>query len=253
VATITWSASTLAPVFVVTLTPPARRATRAILVLVDGHVALVADAGEAADELRGIHEDGTVWLAEQARLPDGGVDLGPDLVAIEERELLAPLGRLVDPRAELVDLVRLVGDRQVAGLLEVAVDPVLPGERDQLGEVAKALVLERRELVAEVEDPVRETVGERRLAEAAIPAARPEPDRLGLEDDDAQPRIRVGQRDRGPEPGEPGPDDRDVGPFARARFQRGMVRPGRRRGQPVADRGGRVVRIAHVRDRRSKG
>ena len=77
-------------------------------------------------------------------------------------------------------------------------------------EVVDALVLEALELVGEVADPVREAVGQARLAEAAVPAARPERDGLRLEDGDPQRRIRVGQGDRGPQPGEPGADDGDV-------------------------------------------
>ena len=102
--------------------------------------------------------------------------------------MLAVLGRLVDPGPELVDLVRLVGDGQRAGLLEVAVDAVLAGERDQLAQVGEALGLEPIELVGEVADAVGQAVGQRRLAEAAVPAARPERDRLRLEDDDPQRR-----------------------------------------------------------------
>ena len=91
------------------------------------------------------------------------------------------LGGLVDPGPELLDLVRLVGEAERAGLLEVAVDAVLAGERDQRLEVLDPLLLQPRQLVGEVLDPVRQAVGEARLAEAAIAAAGPERHGLGLQ------------------------------------------------------------------------
>ena len=53
-------------------------------------------------------------------------------------------------------------------------------------EVGDALVLEALELVGEVEDPVGQAVGQRRLAEPAVPAARPVRDGLRLQDHDPQ-------------------------------------------------------------------
>src|SRR4051812_9093150 len=99
------------------------------------------------------------------------MDLRLDLVPIEEAKRLAPLGGFVDPGAELLDLVGLVGDGQVARLLEVALDPMLASECDEPREVREAFALEEIELVPEVEDPVGQAVGQRRLAEAAVPAA----------------------------------------------------------------------------------
>ena len=94
--------------------------------------------------------------------------------------MLAVLGRLVDPRPELLDLVGLVGEGERAGLLEVAVDVVGPGELDQVPQVVDALLLEALELVGEVADPVGQAVGQARLAEAAVPSARAEADGLGI-------------------------------------------------------------------------
>ena len=124
--------------------------------------------------------------------------------------MLAVLGRLVDPGPELLDLVGLVGEGQRAGLLEVAVDAVGPGEVDQGPEVVDALLLEALELVREVADAVGQAVGQARLAEATVPADRAVADGLRLEDRDPQARVRVGQRERGPQAGEPATDDRDV-------------------------------------------
>ena len=52
-----------------------------------------------------------------------------------------------------------------------------------------------------------------RLAEQKPPfrPLAPKPTRLRLEDDNPESRVRVGQGDRRPEPGEPAADDHDVG------------------------------------------
>ena len=89
--------------------------------------------------------------------------------------------------------------------------PLVRVNVDQALQVGDALVLEALQLIGEVADPVGQAVGQRRLAEAAVPAARPVRDGLRLEDDDAQRRVRVGQGDRGPQPGEPATDDDDIG------------------------------------------
>lgn len=154
--------------------------------------------------------------------------------------MLAVLGGLVHPRLELVHLVGLVGERQRARLLEVAVDVVLADERDQAGEVVAALPLEALELVREMADAVGEPVGQACLAEPAVAPRRTERHGLRLQHDHAQGRVRIGQGDRGPQAREPSPDDDDI---------RGQPGPGRERrirgpgriglAQPVADRAGR--------------
>jgi hypothetical protein len=171
------------------------------------------------------------------------VDLGLDGVAVEEHEVLAPLGRLVDPRLELVDLKGLVCDGQAAGLLEVAVDGVVAGKRDQRPKVDDAFALENLELVGEVPDPVGETVGERCLAEATVPTRCAKAHRLLLEDGDPDRRIGVGQLDRRPETREPGTDDHHV--RGRGALERPPDRPRRRRCEPVADGRRRIVVLGH--------
>ena len=195
--------------------------------LVDPDPTLGRDPGDAAAQLGRVDQDVPPGRPVQAGMPERGVDLGPRGIPVEEFERLAVLGGLVDPGLELVDLVRLVGQGQGARLLEVAIDAVGPRELDQALEVGDALVLEALELVGEVEDPVRQAVGQRRLAEPAVAAARPVGDGLGLEDDDPERRVRVGQRDRGPQPGEPATDDDDVGRRV-AGERRSNVGPGSR-------------------------
>src|SRR5436190_12831706 len=109
------------------------------------------------------------------------MDLGPDRLAIEEGQLLAPRRGLVDPRAELVHLVWLVRDGERAGLLEVAVDLVLARECDQGGQIGDAFLFEEPDLVGKVPDPVGQAVSQRRGAEATVPATRPEANGLLLE------------------------------------------------------------------------
>jgi hypothetical protein len=138
------------------------------------------------------------------------MDLGDGRVAVEELDLLAVLGGLIDPGAKLLDLPWLVSERQRAGLLEIAVDAVRSGERDEALEVVDALALESVELVGEVTDPVRQAVGEARLAEATVAAAGAGSHRSHLEHHDPERRVRVGQRDRRPEAREAGTDDHHV-------------------------------------------
>ena len=118
----------VAPPAVATVTPPARRSSPVDAgALVDRHAALARDAGEAPAQLRRVDQDVPPGRPVQAGVPERGVDLGPGRVAVQELEVLAVLGRLVDPGPELVDLVRLVGQGERAGLLEVAVDAVRRG------------------------------------------------------------------------------------------------------------------------------
>ena len=174
------------------------------------HAPLPRDPGDAPAQLGRVEHDVAARRPVEAGVPERGVDLGPGSVPVQELEVLPVLGRLVDPRPELVDLVGLVGQGEHAGLLEVALDAVLAGEGDEPVEVVDALALEALQLVGEVPDAVGEAVGQARLAEAAVAAGRPERDGLRLQDDDPQRRVRVGQRDRRPEAREPGADDRDV-------------------------------------------
>ena len=122
------------------------------------------------------------------------MDLGPDGVAIEEREPLAALGGLVDPRAELRHLVESVGDVEHAGLLEVAVDPVAADEGDELGEVLAGRAARAGRLVGEVALAVRPPVDQARLTEPAVASARSESRRVAASSDhDPQRGIGVGQ------------------------------------------------------------
>ena len=78
--------------------------------------------------------------------------------------------------------------------------------------------------------PVGQAVGQAGLAEPAVAAARAEAHRLRLEDGDAQRRVRVGQGDRRPQPGEAAAHDGDVDVESLAGGQRrvgGVGRPGR--------------------------
>ena len=161
-------------------------------------------------------------------------------VAIEEDELLAVLGGLVDPGPELLDLVRLVGDAQPAGLLEVAVDAVRPGERDRRREVG---------------DPLRARGASISSGKWRIPLARPwvsdawqNPPFRPLAPNPTVSCSRTTTRSDGSvsvraiavhSPVNPAPTiaTSAVGDAARAAAATG---PGRRRREPVADRGRRI-------------
>ena len=126
-------------------------------------------------------------------------------------------------------------DVEGAGLLEVAVDPLVAHERDELAQVAHALRLEDVDLVGEVAHAVVQAVGQRRCAEPAVPAARAVAHAVGLEDHDPQRRVGVDEGDRRPQPGEPAADDDDVG------------------GDPLPERGSRGAGIARREPERAAG
>ena len=207
--------------------------------LADRHATLTHDACEAAAQLRRVEQDVAAGWPIQAGVPQRGVDLVAGRVTVQELEVLPVFGGLVDPGPELVDLVGLVGQGERAGLLEVAVDAVLAGERDQLLEVLDPLLLQPRQLVGEVADPVGEAVGEAGLAEAAVATAGPEPNGLRLQHRHPEGRVRVGQGDGRPQAGETRADDRHVDLEALSGVQWRIG--GRARvAQPVAAPGGGV-------------
>ncbi len=173
--------------------------------------ALAGHPREAAAQLDRVEQDVATRRPVEPGQPERGVDLGLDRRPVHELELLAVLGRLVDPGAELVDLVGLVGHGQRARLLEVAVDRVSRVKAIRPRRLSRPSRSRTLELVGEVPDPVGQPVRQRRLAEPAVPPARPERDGLRLEDDHAQAGCRVGQRERRPQAREPGPDHDDVG------------------------------------------
>ena len=78
-------------------------------------------------------------------------------------------------------------------------------------EVGDALVFETLQLVREVQDPVGQAVRQAASQNPPFRPLAPNDDGLRLEHDDPERRVRVGQRDRRPQPGEPAADDDDVG------------------------------------------
>ncbi len=166
--------------------------------LVDYRAPLLADPGEAPDELGRVEDRVTPRRSVERSQPERRVDLGLDPLAVHEFELLAPRGGVVDPGPELLDLVGPVGDVQDAGLLETAIDLVFAGELYEGAEVREALALENRQLVRKVADPVCQAMGQAGRAEAAVATACAVPNGIGLEDNDPQGWICVRQGDRRP-------------------------------------------------------
>jgi hypothetical protein len=206
-------------------------------VLVQANAALPRDPGDPATQLGRVHENVTAGWSVEPGMPQRRMDLRLGCLAIEELHVLAVLGGFVDPCPELVDLVGSIGEGERARLLEIAVDAVLAREGDEALEVLDALPFERLELVGEVADAIREPMREAGLAEPAVAPAGTEPDGLHLQDGDPERRVRVGQRDRRPEPGEARADDRDVDVEPLAARER-RIRDVRGRGvtKPVRDR-----------------
>ena len=121
--------------------------------------------------------------------------------------------RVLEP-GELV----LVGEReQLAGGLEVAVDPVGGEVLQDAVEVLEREPFEGRHLVGEAREAVLDPVREAGHGEPAVAAAGAEPGGLGLEHDDIA--ALLGRVQRRPQAGEARADDAQVG--ARVLGQRG--------------------------------
>ena len=183
----------------------------------------------------------------QRRLPDRGVDLGLRALAVQELEVLAVLGRLVDPVAELVDLVRLVGEG----------DAMPTSSRSQSMPCARVKSTRPRRLSRPSASSRSSSSGK-----CLIPLARPWV-RLDWQKPPLRPLapnptvacsrtatrsagVRVGQGDRRPQPGEAGPDDGHVDVESVARAERPVRRAaGAGVAEPVdvVGRDGAIVRM----------
>src|SRR6476661_135968 len=102
-------------------------------------------APDPAGQLHRIDQDVPPGRSIEPGMPERGVDLGPGGIPVEELEVLAVLGRFVHPGPELVGLIRVVGEREDTGLLEIAVDVMRAGEVDQCPKVVDTLPLEALE------------------------------------------------------------------------------------------------------------
>src|SRR5262249_42882699 len=136
---------------------------------------------------------------------------------------------------------------QVAGAAKVAVDAVPPRRGFDLVQVLAPELLQRGDLVAEALDAVCEPVRQARRTESSVASASGPTDSAGVEYNHVTPRRALLRDERGPEPGEPGADDREIGGCrAVERIERRRrvepiepVRPrlgiGERPGDPVVD------------------
>jgi hypothetical protein len=118
--------------------------------------------------------------------------------------------QLLVPVAEFGRLVRLGGDVDLAGALEVAVEGVAGDGRLDAVEVAGAQLLQLVDLVGPAGQAVGQAVGERGGAEAAV-AARGGPARLAaLDQDDLAPGVALLGEERGPQSAVAAADDEQV-------------------------------------------
>jgi hypothetical protein len=93
-----------------------------------------------------------------------------------------------------IHLVRLERDREVAGQLEIAVDPQTLDVVHERLEVLPTQARELRHLRREAREAVLDPVREGAESEATVPPARTEADGVRLEHDDVSPgvvRLRV--------------------------------------------------------------
>jgi hypothetical protein len=136
--------------------------------------------------------------------------------------------------AQLVDLVRRAGDRDVARPLPGAVDPVALDRLLDPGQVVAPQPFERPDLIGEPLNAVRQAVRQRGIGEPAVAAGRAIGDRTLLEQDDVAPGVVLLRLQGGPEAGETAADHgQRARLLPRERLRRG--RP-QRRVQPVRPR-----------------
>lgn len=170
--------------------------------------------------------------------------VGEDLHVVAEP--LVQRALLLEPRV----LVRRDRRHQLAGELEVAVDPVATHVLHVAGEVLARQPLQQRHLVGEAGQPVLQPVGQRPDAEAAVAAAGPEAHRAALEQDDVARRVVGLGVQRRPQAGEAAADDAQVG--VDHALQRWLRLPRRQRVEPVRAHDGVRVRGAVLRGRRRR-
>ena len=181
-------------------------------VLEHPHAGRLGRRGQSPRQCGGVHERGALPVPHP-RLVRRRAQLGADGVLVQE--LAAPgRGELAQP----VDLVVLGRDVQAAGATEVARDAV-PGHRrlDRV-QVLQAHPLQRRVLVREALTAVGLAVGQARRAEASVAATGGPADAFALEQHHVAAGVALLRPQRGPQPGEPAPDDGQVG--AGGRLQR---------------------------------
>lgn len=112
---------------------------------------------------------------------------------------------------EPVELVRLHGDRELAGALELGIHPVpFDGPLDAV-EVLQPQLLELVELLRPAVRAVLLAVREARLAEAAVASGRRPADRARLEDHDAPVGVALLRAQGRPEARVAAADDHEVG------------------------------------------
>ena len=136
------------------------------------------------------------------------------LVGVEQLEVFlaeAPAAGGRDLVARAVELHRRAGQHDRAALAEVAVDALGVGDGPDLVDAClhRAVLRDRPVEAVPLRQP-RHRRGEQRRAPATVASAGAEAGDLPLEHDDPQRRVRPREVVRGPEPGVPGSDDRDV-------------------------------------------
>ncbi len=189
--------------------------------LEDPHALVQAGLAQPPGQPGRLDQAGPLTL-HQAREVRRGGDLGTDRVGVEELRRLAVLGHQVRHLAQLVDLVRLPGHRQLPGLLPGAVDVVALDRLGNLLEVGQPQLLELVQLLGPALQSVGESVrqagvGEAAVASAGLLAAHPR-----LDQDDVSTGVALLGDQRGPEPGVAAADDTEVG-----RDRLGQPRQGR--------------------------
>ena len=181
-------------------------------VLVDDNAERLGDRTQPPSQTCGI--DQRVAAAPQQPTDVGGrVDQRPHTATVQQRDVVTVSLEHLDVGGQLVVLPRRGRDVECGDAEEVdgLDEPVAHEGVLDACEVLRAEPFEGGDLVGPVADAVEQTVCQRCRAESAIARAGAEADGLGLEHDDAPTGLFLGRLDGGPQAGEPGTDDDQIG------------------------------------------
>ena len=103
------------------------------------------------------------------------------MLGIQQVDVLAQASKVLDVLGKALQVPWLDGHVDLRAALIVGVNPVALQTGLQTGEVLPAQSYQGLNLIGPMRDPVGQTMGKRRVAEAAVAGAGPEPALLGFE------------------------------------------------------------------------
>jgi len=179
-------------------------------VLVDAYAGAGGCGAQTVGQPRRIHQRGSGASPHPAE-ESFRSDLSPDLVAIEQLDLVAEAAEQFGFVDQVGDLTRLEGHHEIADRLELGVDVVVAEVVREALEVLAPQALEGLDLTREASEPVACAVGQRGLDEAAVAPAGAGPTPGRLEQHDLAAGVQRLGVERSPEPRVAAADNAQIG------------------------------------------